>query len=276
MLTKPAYAKINLTLDVTSKRADGYHNLGTVMQSVTLCDVIHAEKAEGIILECRDSKIPLDEKNTCHRAAGLFFKRTGILGGVRIVIEKNIPSEAGLGGGSSDAAATLLLLNELYDARLSYYDLEEIAALTGADVPFCIRGGAAVCRGIGEKMTGIGGLEKRHVLLVKPGFGISTPEAYAAFDKKGAESLSGTKKFLSALEGGENPYLYLSNDLEAAIENTDIAKIRMELSELGAEAAQMTGSGSCVFGLFEDLERALRAQTLMRDSYPFCELCETI
>ncbi len=276
MPTKNAYAKINLTLDVVGKRADGYHLLESVMQSLSLCDRVSAEKSDEIEIFCDVPGVPLDEKNSCHKAARLFFEKTGIAGGARISIEKKIPSEAGLGGGSADAAATLHLLNEIYDARLSYEELEKIAASVGADVPFMIQGGAAVCEGIGEKMTRLGGLERRHVLLVKPDFGVSTPEAYRLFDEKKIGSKHGTQSFLEAHERGENPYLRLSNDLESALENMKIAKIRSELYEAGAEAAQMTGSGSCVFGLFETSEAAERAKRLMGGKYPFCEICATI
>ena len=275
MISKNAYAKINLTLDVVGKRDDGYHLLETVMQSVSLCDVVSVDKAEGIVITCSEAGVPLDEKNTCHKAARVFFERTGIAGGVKIDIEKNIPSEAGLGGGSSDAAAVLCLLNELYDARLSWFELEELAAKVGADVAFCIRGGAAVCRGIGENMERIA-LPERPVLLVKPDFGISTPEAYRMFDEKGAVSACGTNAFLDALSAGRDAYEHLSNDLEAAVCDLEIAKIRCEILECGAVAAQMTGSGSCVFGVFDNEDTAARAERYMQGKTGFVKLCRTI
>ena len=278
MISRPAYAKINLTLDVVGRRDDGYHLLETVMQTVSLCDTVSVEKADGIEIICSAEGVPTDERNTCHKAARLFYEQTKTDGGVRIIIDKKIPSEAGLGGGSADAAAVLCLMNELYDAKLSYAELEDIAAKVGADVAFCVQGGTAICRGIGEEMERIGGLEKRYVLLIKPGFGVSTPEAYKRFDESGLKSANATADFVKALENGGNPYEHLSNDLESALQNIEIAKIRRQLMELGAEAAQMTGSGSCVFGLFlteESAERA-RRQINTTGKYPFCELCETI
>ena len=118
MIRRPAYAKINLTLDVVGKRGDGYHLLETVMQAVSLCDWVSAEKADGITVRCTDKAVPTDRRNTCHKAAEVFFGAAGIDGGVNVMIEKHIPSEAGLGGGSSDAAALLLILNELYGEPL--------------------------------------------------------------------------------------------------------------------------------------------------------------
>lgn len=276
MIRKEAYAKINLTLDVVGKRDDGYHLLETVMQTVSLCDVVSVEKFDDIVITCSEPAVPVDERNSCHKAARVFFERTGISGGARIDIEKHIPSEAGLGGGSSDAAAVLSMLNEIYDARLSYSELEELAAKVGADVAFCVRGGTAVCSGIGEDMERLAGVPERWVLLVKPDFGVSTPEAYRLFDEKGSVSIHGTEAFLRALRDDGNPYEFLSNDLEAALCNMEIAKIRRELLTLGAEAAQMTGSGSCVFGVFENEDIAVRAKNYLSGKIGFVELCRTI
>lgn len=275
MLTKHAYAKINLTLDVVDKRSDGYHLLESVMQTVSLCDDVSVEKADKIALFCDNLSIPTDRKNTCIRAAELFFERTEISGGAQIILKKNIPSEAGLGGGSADAAAVLSLLNELYDTRLSYSELEKIAVKVGADVPFLIRGGCTVCRGIGEELEPLAGLPKRYVLLVKPDFGVSTPLAYKRLDEQNIPSAHGTERFCKALRCGGNPYEHLSNDLETALCDERIAAIRRELLNLGAEVSQMTGSGSCVFGLFLSLESAKTAKKHLQ-GYPFIELCETI
>lgn len=275
MLTKHAYAKINLTLDVVGIREDGYHLLESVMQTVSLCDDASIEKADKTELFCDDPSVPTDRKNTCIKAAELFFELSGLSGGARIILKKNIPSEAGLGGGSADAAAVLTLLNELYDAQMSYAELERIAVEVGADVPFLVRGGSAVCRGIGEDLEPLNGLPKRYILLVKPDFGVSTPLAYKKFDEQSLTSAGGTKRFCAALRCGGNPYEHLSNDLETALCDERIAAIRRELLNLGAEASQMTGSGSCVFGLFLTLEGAKTAEKHLHE-YPFVCLCETI
>ncbi len=276
MITRAAYAKINLTLDIVGRRGDGYHLLESVMQTVSLYDTVGAERADEIVIECDAPNVPTDRRNTCFKAAERFFEYTGISGGAKIVIEKRIPSEAGLAGGSADAAAALWLLNEIYGAGLGGEELESIAAKVGADVAFCVRGGAAVCRGIGEEMESISDMPERFVLLVKPDFGVSTPEAYRLFDEKGIRTENGTKKFLSAPKRGETPFGFISNDLETALANPVIEKIKKALFGLGAEAAQMTGSGSCVFGLFKSEKDAENAKHELAGNYPFVELCRTI
>ncbi len=275
-MTDKAFAKINLTLDIVGKRSDGYHLLETVMREISLCDEITVEKADEIEIICREPGVPKDEKNTCYKAAELFFGATKIRGGARIEIKKRIPSQAGLGGGSSDAAAVLKLLNIIYGAGLSIKRLEEIAAKVGADVAFFIKGGAAVCKGAGEQTESLPNLPERYVLIVKPEFGVSTPEAYKKFDEKGLGSKHGTPKFLSALERGENPYLCLSSDLEDSAEDQRIEKIKGEIAAFGAEAVQMSGSGSAVFGLFEDKKAAESAEAALKGRYPFVCLCKSI
>lgn len=278
MITEKAYAKINLTLDIIGKKEDGYHLIETVMQSVSLFDTVSIEKSEKPVIHTSGMfpLIPTDSSNTCIKADEKFREYTGIDGHVSIKIDKKIPSEAGLGGGSSDAAATLRILNRLYDAGLSEKELEKIGAAVGADVAFCVGGKASVCRGIGEIMTPLKNIPKKYLLLVKPMFGVSTPEAYKQFDKKALRSSYGTKHFLNAVENGENPYFYISNDLERAIENADIEVIKAEMLNSGAEAAMMTGSGSCVFGAFSDKKAAERAKSRFVGKYSFCEICKTI
>ena len=276
MATETAYAKINLTLDIIGKRPDGYHLLETVMQTVSLCDEVSVEPSDRIEIACSEPSVPTDSKNTCHKAARLFFEHTKIAGGAKIRIEKRIPPQAGLGGGSSDAAAVIKLLNLIYGVCLKESELESIAARVGADAAFFIRGGAAVCRGIGDNIESLSTLPKRQVLLVKPDFGVSTPEAYKSFDERKTVSQRGTVGFLEAMRSGKNPYLKLSNDLEASAADGRIEKIRDELMGLGAEAAQMSGSGSCVFGLFDDVQAAKAAKLAVTGKYPFVCLCETI
>ncbi len=276
MPTDNAYAKINLTLDIVGKRSDGYHLLETVMQTVSLCDRVSVEPCNGIEVTCSEPDVPTGPENTCHKAARLFFEHNMIAGGAKIHIEKHIPSQAGLGGGSSDAATVIKLLNLIYGVCRSDGELERIAAKVGADAAFFIRGGAALCRGIGENIEPLPKLPKREILLVKPDFGISTPEAYRRFDEKGTLSKRGTSAFMEAVKRGGNPYLKLSNDLEESAGDQRIEKIRGELIGLGAEASQMSGSGSCVFGLFERKETAEAAKLALAGKYPFVCLCGTI
>ena len=146
-----AYAKVNLTLAVGEKRPDGYHEVVSVMQRVSLCDTLTAEQTrEGITLTCSDPALPSGEENLAHRAASLFFRETGIAGGAALTLEKRIPSQAGLGGGSSDAASALLALRKLYAPALPDTELETMAAALGSDVPFFIRGGTQLATGRGE------------------------------------------------------------------------------------------------------------------------------
>lgn len=276
MLSSKAFAKINLTLDVVGKRPDGYHLLETVMQTVSLFDVVCVEKADGIAVLCSDKKIPFGEKNTCFKAAKIFFAETGVFGGAKITLEKNIPSEAGLGGGSSDAAEVIKLLDRLYNTSLEKAELERLAAKVGADAAFFVGGGTALCEGVGEKITPLPAFSGKPLLLVKPDFGVSTPEAYRLFDEKGGVSNHATPLAAGALSGGASLIKYLSNDLEAAVENPEIEKIKAELLALGAEAALMTGSGSCVYGFFKSEDDTALAAKKLDGKYPFVKPCLTI
>ncbi len=276
MIVERAYAKINLTLDVVGVREDGYHLLSSVMQSVSLHDKISVEENDGIVLTCQSPGIPLDSKNTCYRAAQAFFEETGINGGAVIHIEKHIPSQAGIGGGSSDSAAVLRALNKIYQTRLNFKVLEKIGAKVGADVAFCVKGGTALCEGVGERIKPIRGFQRYEVVLVKPPFGISTPKAYKTLDTMGIKSGSATEKFLEALKNGEDPCPYISNDFEATVKKPWLSDLKNKLLERGAKVACMSGSGSCVFGLFENPETALAAASEFRKEYRFTSLCHTI
>ncbi|MBQ1183634.1 MAG: 4-(cytidine 5'-diphospho)-2-C-methyl-D-erythritol kinase, partial [Clostridia bacterium] len=163
-----AFAKVNLSLDVTGKRADGYHTLCSVFQSVSLCDIVEIEKSDSISVKCSDTSLN-GEDNLCNTAAVKFFQAAGILGGADIFIEKHIPLAAGLGGGSADAGAVLKGLNELYGNPLSEKKLLEIALSLGADVPFCMVGGTKLCEGIGEIMTELSPLPECYIVIAKKG-----------------------------------------------------------------------------------------------------------
>lgn len=240
MITLIAHAKINLFLDITGKRADGYHLLETVMQSVDLADIVTAELAsDGITVSCSDPTVPENEGNICFKAAELFFALLGKRGGADIYIDKRIPHGAGLGGGSADAAAVLRGLNTLSGHPFDETTLLELAAKTGADVPFCMVGGTKLCRGIGEKMTDIAPYPARHFLIVKPDFECDTKAAYASYDV----TLVPRKTL------GENEYY---NVFRQIYKNEEINAIAQKLKELGANDAELTGSGSAVFGTFSD------------------------
>ena len=255
-----AHAKINLTLTVTGKRQDGYHTLATIMQEISLADRLIVEKqAEGICLVCDDPRLPTDEKNLCVKAAQAFFRHTGVPGGAEIKLEKKIPSGAGLGGGSSDAAAVLKALADLYRAEA---DLTGIAAEIGADVPFFLTGGTCLCTGIGEVVTPLyfPGKTGLWCVVAKEAEGLSTPAVYGAFDDLKKPDSMGPEAMVEAMTWGapEAIYPFLSNDLEGAAFSLmpKIRETRTYLKIMGAEVAQMTGSGSAVFALFRDRDVA--------------------
>lgn len=278
-LSGSAYAKINLTLEVVGKRDDGYHLIRSVMQSISLADEVRVTKTDdnSITVECSDGKIPCDERNTAYKACVKFFDFTGVLNtGIKIYITKYIPSEAGLGGGSSDAAAVIRFLDELFDTKLSLVDMITIGAMVGADVPFCIVSNTALCEGMGEVIAPLPSLAKHYILLIKPDFGVSTPLAYGLFDEKLIQTANASDKMISAISHNDDITKLLSNDLERAIENEEIESIKKKLIESGADGALMSGSGSCVYGLFIDKESAFTAYNSLKDSYPFVHLAETI
>ena len=266
-----AYAKLNLYLDITGRRADGYHLLETVMQSVSLADevTVVVSAGSGITLSCSREDIPSDSRNTAYRAAELFLQRAGASGSVCIDIEKNIPSGAGMGGGSADAAAVLKALNAAFDEPLSEAELLEIAAQVGADVPFCLVGGAKLCRGIGEEMSDITPAEGAF-LVVKPEFGCPTGEAYRRYDESPLEIHGGLERFSAGLPGDYAPEMY--NVFQRLYADERIEQICARLTELGAKGAMLTGSGSAVFGVFDGAEAACAA----REEFPESVLCSAV
>lgn len=278
-LSQKAYAKINLTLDVTGILPNGYHSLRTVMQTISLFDTVTVtlKNCADIHILCDDAGVPTDERNTCYKAAKLFLEAVGKAEcGADIAIEKHIPSMAGLGGGSADSAAVLRILNILLKKNLSADKLCEIAVNVGSDVPFLINGGTALCEGIGEKITPVSYDVKHNVLLVKPDFGISTPLAYKSFDDKKLISVDMSASLISAMHNGEAIYDYLSNDLETAVADDKIIRIKQELKDCRAKASMMTGSGSCVYGLFDSEGECLRALDRLSGRYAFVYACKTI
>lgn len=279
MIIARANAKINLTLDVIGRRDDGYHLIRSVMQSISLCDEVRLSFTNNktISLSCSDGRIPCDERNTVYKACVKFFNFTGLTNpGIEIFIDKHIPSEAGLGGGSSDAAAIIKLLDKAFETKLSLDQMIMIGSQVGADVPFCIVSGTALCEGLGEIVTPLKDIRKYYVLLVKPDFGVSTPLAYKMFDEKSVVSKNSTNIMLDAILDHDNISNLLSNDLESAIDSKDIDAIKNELIEFGANSSLMSGSGSCVYGLFSDEEYAFTAFNKLKDKYPFVFLSETI
>lgn len=260
-----AYAKINLFLDITGRLANGYHGLNTVMQQIGLCDRVgvRVKDGNGIAVSCDTEDIPCDRRNIAFKAAEAFLDRTGFEAEILIDIEKKIPVMAGLGGSSADGAAVLAALNRLYDGVLSSEELERLGALLGADVPFCVRGGAAVCKGIGDDMRSVRGLDENcFIVIVKPDFECNTAEGYRLYDRQPVAEKGDFDGFLKALDGGigeTGKRLY--NVFERLYCDERIERLKSELVKAGASGACLTGSGSAVFGIFDDREKAERTLT---------------
>ena len=245
MITLIANAKINLFLDIAGKRSDGYHDLETVMQSVDLADIVTAELADNISVECSDPTVPQNAGNICHKAAEVFYTLLARSGGAKIFIEKRIPHGAGLGGGSADAAAVLTALNVLNGKPFDEKTLLKLGAKTGADVPFCMTGGQKLCGGIGNVMENTAEYGSSDYLIVKPPFSCPTGAAYAMYD------------IAPVPRRKRNGEVY--NVFRAVYNNAEINGITEKLKELGASAAELTGSGSAVFGAFDGEKSAINA-----------------
>ncbi|MDI6800132.1 MAG: 4-(cytidine 5'-diphospho)-2-C-methyl-D-erythritol kinase [Actinomycetota bacterium] len=251
--TMRAYAKINLYLDVLRRRQDGYHDIRSIMQSISLCDELTFQEAEGIdITTSLGSDIPKDD-NLIFKAAKLLIEESGVKSGAKIDVKKRIPLFAGLGGGSSDAAATLHGLNELFGLGLSLGDLAEIAARVGSDVPFMLMGGIALVEGRGEMVTPLSIEPKLNLVVIKPDLNLSTAKIYASL-KNGACSLAPpVDVMILSLQINDIDAIAASliNVLEgpAISANPLLARIKAEAVSLGAKGALMTGSGSAIFAL---------------------------
>lgn len=256
-----SFAKINLTLDVTGKREDGYHNVEMVMQSVSLFDFIIAEKREdGIELSTNLKYLPVNEKNIAYKAAMMFFEYTGIKGGIKLTVRKNIPVAAGLAGGSGNCAAVLCLMNKLYNAGLSTEELCALGAKCGADVPYCIFAETMLASGIGDILSPLPRMPQCTVLLVKPNINVSTAAVYESIDAAPHTKRPDTRAMISALEDGNLHGIAknLCNVMESVTENMYpvIHGIKEKMIKNGALGAVMSGSGPTVFGIFDDYQKA--------------------
>lgn len=284
-----AYAKINLYLDVISRRDDGFHTVKSVMHTVSLSDTVEitatpSDKTD-IELSCEPSELLIeDEDNLVVRAARKYLSRIGAEARLVITLRKNIPLSAGLAGGSSDAAATLRALNRIFEHRLSEGELCELAATLGSDVPFCLVGGTALCCSRGEELTTIDNDTELHLVIAKGKEIISTPMAYAELDRAfcgfdgaephGEEILS---ELLSSLKKGNTPTA-LYNVFESVIEPMaeSISTIKRLMLENGAVAVLMSGSGPSVFGIFEEKTPRTTAVTALRRSGYFAVEADSV
>ncbi|MFA5839134.1 MAG: 4-(cytidine 5'-diphospho)-2-C-methyl-D-erythritol kinase [Candidatus Margulisiibacteriota bacterium] len=271
-----AFAKINLSLRVFERRADGYHTLESVMQSVSLCDYVTIDPIPaGIEITCDDPRVPTGKENIVYKAVEAYYKKVDSKLGIesrklkidnrgwKIYIEKHIPMAAGLAGGSADAAAVLYGLNLLsnIDCRLSNIELSNIASQVGSDVPFCLTGGTCLVKGRGEIVEKLEPWPQTYFVLVNPDLAVSTKWAYDEFDRLHLTVSSRIK-----------------NDLEQVVmeKYPVIAEIKNQLLTLGCNEAQMSGSGSTVFGMSKNKNDAERICKIMREKYPKTFLVESV
>lgn len=268
-----ACAKINLCLDIIGTRSDGYHLLESIMQSIELSDRVSIKrKGKRIRVICDALDLP-PQKNIAYKAAKAFYEYNNLSedDGICIRIKKNIPSQAGLGGGSADAAAVLVGLNKLFKTRLSEDELCSIGEKIGADVPFCICGGTRLARGIGEILTKLDNYCDYKLVIVKGAEGVSTKEAYEDFDNATDIEKLRIDKVISALAKGDTGELKgkLINVFEQTTRVKEVSKIVNELKNLGAVEAAMTGSGSAVFGIFTSSKQAKKCVKALKNKYLF-------
>lgn len=286
ILIKKTPAKINLTLDVTGKLENGYHTLSMIMQSIDVCDELSFEKtADETILFSMNKELPDKipaEKNLVYKAAKLMKNTFKIDGGFKIHLTKNIPAAAGLAGGSSDCAATLIGINELCGLGLDIEKLCEIGVKLGADVPFCIRKGTMLAEGIGEILTPLTPLTGIPVLLIKPNISISTPYVYKHLKLNKLDYHPDNKAVISYIKDNNIKKIAasLSNVLETVTipENPIIAELKRYLTESGAIGSLMSGSGPTTFGIFKNMETAKKAYEKAKADYPDFDvvLCQTM
>ena len=270
--TEPACAKLNLTLDILGKRPDGYHEMRMVMQSIDLADEVNISGSPepGFHVSADLPYLPRGEGNIAHKAASRFFEQTGLPpAGLSVRIHKRIPVCAGMAGGSSDGAAVLRVLRRAYAPQLPDSRLEEIGALVGSDVPYCVRGGTALAEGRGEVLTDLPALPMCHIVLCKPDFPISTPELFRAV--KPTRCHPDTAGMLAALKAGDLDGVAhrLYNVFEDFLPRRcqEVREIKSALLDLGALGAAMSGSGPTVFGLFREAGPAQEAAACLARRY---------
>lgn len=282
-LYEGAFAKVNLTLDVLGKREDGYHDIRSVMQTISLRDDIQIDLGTGKpwAIVCDKEAVPTDETNLCWKAAKLFFGTTGKdPDGLTVRITKRIPMEAGLGGGSADAAAVLRALNRHYDAPFSLPALAELGASIGSDVPFCVLCGTAVVEGRGERIRKLPDMPECIFVVCKPEFSVSTPELYDVIDHKAIAKRPDIQAMESAM---------LAGDLEKIVENVcnvfdpivtaehlELNYIKSLFNSYGAVGMQMTGTGSAVFGITTEFENAAVICNMLKENYPHIFIAKTV
>ena len=266
-----AYAKINIALDAIGKREDNYHLLRMIMQTVDLYDVIDIEKSNdsNISISCNKHYVPTDERNLAYKAAVLFRDEFNIKDGVKINIKKNIPVAAGMAGGSTNAAAVLVIMNKLFNVNASLEVLKEIGLKIGADVPYCIEGGTALCEGIGEIITPLKPFENKILVVLKPNFGVSTKEVYTNLDINKIRKHVNIEGLIQAMENDDLDYVSKNVTLK---KHTILKNIKEDMRKSGALGAMMSGSGPTVFAFFDDMLTAQRAFEFLKGKYKYSDV----
>ncbi|AKA71074.1 4-(cytidine 5'-diphospho)-2-C-methyl-D-erythritol kinase [Clostridium scatologenes] len=280
MLIK-AYAKINLSLDVVGKREDGYHTLQMIMQTIDLYDLINIKKTDkGINISCNKQYVPTDERNLAYKAAELFMKTYDVCEGIDIYIKKYIPVAAGLAGGSTDAAAVLKAMRNMYRPDISDEKIMKLGLNIGADVPYCVIGGTALCEGIGEKITKLNSFKNHILVVVKPAFGVSTKEVYKNLDINKIKRHPDTNLLISSIEA--NNLNALARNMKNVLENVTLYKhvvlkdIKKEMINMGAQGTLMSGSGPTIFAFFSDMLKAQLCYDKMKKRYRETFITRTI
>lgn len=275
-----APAKLNLTLDVLGVRADGYHEMKSVMQAVDLCDTVElTETAGGITLAIMGSDLLPDERNTAYKAAAAFLRHIHREDfGVHILLHKRIPMQAGMAGGSADAAAVLVGMNALTKAGLSTETLCAIGATVGADVPFCVAGGAAVASGIGTTLKAVTPLTCGYIVAAKPAVSVSTAEAYRAIDSAEGLPIPDHDGMCAAMAAGDLSRVgaLLCNVFEDALALPAVLQLLDEMRAFSPLGCRMTGSGSVAFALFQSEEDANRCAAALSEKYSEVYICRPI
>lgn len=281
MIKEKAYAKINLGLDVLKRRADGYHEVKMIMQTIGICDDLTFEKSEapGIHLEIAGVDLPADENNLVCRAAMLIMETGKVAEGVHITLQKRIPIAAGMAGGSADAAAALRGLNNLFGLGYSTRELRELGVRLGADIPYCIEGGTMLSEGIGEILTPLPAPPDCHLVVAKPDLDVSTAFVYGNLKVDSLPFHPDIDGMAKALARGDLAGITdrMGNVLETVTEKAYpvIAQLKGQMRDLGAENALMSGSGPTVFGICKEKETAEEIAAAIREKEPACAVFVT-